>query len=220
MFGDMDLASFSKLTSLLLEGAVTTLELFALTVVFSLPLGLLIALGRMSNKIWITVPIKFYILVMRGTPLLLQIIVVYFAPYYIFGLNIDRFAAAVIAFSLNYAAYFAEIYRGGIQSIPAGQYEAAKVLGFTKAQTFMKIVLPQVIKTVLPPISNEIIILIKDTALVMVIGVSELFRVAKTEAARTSSITALFVAGFFYLLMTWVVTKILESLENRLSYYK
>ncbi len=220
MFGDMDLASFSTLMSLLLEGAVTTLELFALTIIFSLPLGLLIALGRMSPKVWINEPIKFYILVMRGTPLLLQIIVVYFAPYYLFGWNIDRFVAAVIAFSLNYAAYFAEIYRGGIQSIPAGQYEAAEVLGLTKAQTFIKIVLPQVVKRVLPPISNEIIILIKDTALVMVIGVSELFRVAKTEASRTSSITALFVAGFLYLLMTWVVTKILESLENRLSYYK
>ena len=161
---------------------------------------------------------------MRGTPLLLQIIFVYFAPSFMLPeglkLNLDRFVAAIIAFSLNYAAYFAEIYRGGIESIPQGQYEAAAVLGFTKVQTFTRIILPQVIKRILPPISNEVITLVKDTALVQVLGISELFRVAKNESSRIFSTTPIFIAGLFYLMMNWVVTKVFHFTENKLSYYK
>ena len=134
------------LINLLSSGAVTTIQIFFLTLIFSLPLGMVIAFGRMSKKKWVREIFKLYILIMRGTPLLLQLMFVYFAPYYWIGLNWDRFIAAIVAFSLNYAAYFAEIYRGGIESIPQGQYEAAQVLGFTKTQTFVRIILPEVIK--------------------------------------------------------------------------
>ncbi|KNZ68642.1 polar amino acid ABC transporter inner membrane subunit [Thermincola ferriacetica] len=221
MFTDMDLASFLNLIGLLAGGALTSLQIFFLTLLFSLPLGLLVAIGRLSTKKWISNPIKWYISVMRGTPLLLQIWFVYFTPSYIFpGFSLDRFIAAVIAFSLNYAAYFAEIYRGGILSIPRGQYEAAAVLGFTRTQTFVRIILPQVIKRILPPVSNEVITLVKDTALVTVLGISELFRVAKNESSRIFSTTPIFVAGLFYLIMNWAVEKVFHTLERRLGYYR
>lgn len=217
----MDWASMSNLLSRLAEGALTSIELFLLTLLFALPLGLLVALGRLSKKGWISEPVKLYISVVRGTPLLLQLWFVYFTPSYVIsGFNLDRFIAAVVAFSLNYAAYFAEIYRGGIESIPQGQYEAAQVLGFTKSQTFFRIILPQVIKRILPPISNEVITLVKDTALVTVLGISELFRVAKNESSRIFSTTPIIVAGGFYLAMNWVVERIFHTLEKRLSYYK
>ena len=148
-------------------GMGTTILIFVLTLLFSLPLGLLIAFGRMSKNIVIRTLTKIYISVMRGTPLMLQLLVVYFGPYYIFGVNISsayRAYAVIIAFSINYAAYFAEIYRGGIESMPKGQYEAAKVLGYTKAQTFFIIILPQVIKRILPSVTNEVITLVKDTS--------------------------------------------------------
>lgn len=224
MLTNGDWTSFYELITLLSKGAVTSLQIFALTLLFSLPIGLLIALGRLSKKKWISGPIKLYILIVRGTPLLLQIIFIYFAPSYVlpegYSINLDRFVAAVIAFSLNYAAYFAEIYRGGIESIPQGQYEAAAVLGFTKVQTFFRIILPQVVKRILPPISNEVITLVKDTALVQVLGISELFRLAKNEASRVFSITPLFVAGLFYLAMNWVVTQVFNFFEKRLGYYR
>jgi len=168
-------------------------------------------------------PIKLYILIMRGTPLMLQLFFVYFVPSYLPGIlrfSLDRFVAAILAFSLNYAAYFAEIYRAGIESIPQGQYEAAAVLGLTKLQTFFRIILPQVIKRILPPVSNEVITLVKDTALVQVIGVSEMFRVAKNEASRISSVTPLFTAGVFYFFMNWAVTKVFDICEKKLSYYR
>ncbi|MGD8400940.1 MAG: amino acid ABC transporter permease [Bacillota bacterium] len=220
----MEWTSLVKLLKLLFGGALTSMQLFFATLIIALPLGLVVALGRRSKKPWVRGPIKLYILVMRGTPLLLQIIFVYFAPSFMlpegFRLNLDRFVAAVIAFSLNYAAYFAEIYRGGIESIPQGQYEAAAILGFTKTQTFMRIILPQVIKRILPPISNEVITLVKDTALVQILGISELFRVAKNAASRIFSTTPLFIAGLFYLAMNWLVTKVFNLLEKKLSYYK
>lgn len=220
----MEWAGLVKLSRLLLNGALTSIQLFTYTLIFSLPLGLAVALGRMSKNPLIRGPLKFYILVMRGTPLLLQIIFVYFAPSFMmpegFQINLDRFVAAVIAFSLNYAAYFAEIYRGGIESIPQGQYEAAAVLGFTKSQTFMRIILPQVIKRILPPVSNEVITLVKDTALVQVLGISELFRVAKNESTRIFSTTPIFIAGLFYLIMNWLVTKAFHLAEEKLGYYK
>lgn len=208
-----------KLIGFLLEGTVITLEIFFLTLVLSLPLGLIVSFGRMSKNRLLSGLVKLYIDIMRGTPLILQLIVVYFGPYYLFGLNYDRFIAAVAAFVLNYAAYFAEIFRGGIQSMPKGQYEAAGVLGFTKAQTFILIILPQVIKRILPPISNEVITLVKDTALVQTIGVSELFRVAKNEASRVSSTAPLFTAGVFYFTMNWFVTRIFHFTEKKLNYY-
>jgi polar amino acid transport system permease protein len=205
-------------------GALTSLEIFMLTLIFSLPLGLLVAFGRMSRNRLISTVIKVYILVMRGTPLMLQLIFIYFAPSYMLPenlrINTDRFTAAIFAFSLNYAAYLAEIYRAGIESISLGQYEAAAVLGFTKSQTFFKIILPQVIKRILPPVGNEVITLVKDTALVTTLGISELFRAARNESARISSTTPLFIAGVFYLIMNFVVTKVFDKLENRLSYYR
>lgn len=209
-----------KFIGFLLEGTLVTLQVFFLTLLLSLPLGLLVSFGRMSRNKLINGVVKLYIDIMRGTPLILQLIVVYFAPYYLFGWNIDRFFAAVTAFVLNYSAYFAEIYRGGIQSMPKGQYEAAEVLGFTRIQTFMRIILPQVIKRVLPPISNEVITLVKDTALVQVLGVSELFRVAKNESSRISSTTPLFIAGIFYFVMNWIVTRIFHLAEKKFNYYR
>jgi polar amino acid transport system permease protein len=220
----MEWTNLVKLLSLLFSGVLTSIQLFLYTLIIALPLGLAVALGRMSKRAWIRGPIKLYILVMRGTPLLLQIIFVYFAPSFMmpegFQLNLDRFVAAIIAFSLNYAAYFAEIYRGGIESIPQGQYEAATILGFTKSQTFMRIILPQVMKRILPPVSNEVITLVKDTALVQVLGISELFRVAKNESSRIFSTSPLFIAGLFYLTMNGLVTKAFNRVEKKLSYYK
>lgn len=209
-----------KTTSQLLEGTFTTLEVFALTLVIALPLGLLVALGRMSTRKLISEPVKLYILVMRGTPLMLQIMFIYFAPSNLLNINLDRFLAAIIAFSLNYAAYFAEIYRGGIASIEKEQYEAAAVLGLTKVQTFFKIILPQVIKRILPSCSNEVITLVKDTVLVQVIGISELFRFAQNSATRQFSTTPFLIAGIFYLVMNWCVTKIFHTIENKLNYYR
>lgn len=202
------------------KGTLVSIEVFFLTVIFALPLGMLVALGEMYPKKFISKPIQWYILIMRGTPLILQLFFALYAPYYILGINMDRFAAAVIAFVLNYAAYFAEIYRGGIESIPVGQYEAGSVLGFTRTQVFIRIILPQVIKRILPPISNELITLVKDTALVPVIGITELFRIASNETSRIFSTRPLVIAGIFYFIMNWAVTKALYGLENKFGYYR
>ena len=164
------------------SGMMTTIQIFLLTLIFSLPLGLLVAFGRMSKNDVIRTITKIYISIMRGTPLMLQLLVVYFGPYYIFGVNISssyRAYAVVIAFAINYAAYFAEIYRGGIESMPVGQYEAAKVLGYGKTQTFVKIILPQVIKRILPSVTNEVITLVKDTSLAFSIAYAEMFSQVK-----------------------------------------
>ena len=164
------------------SGMMTTIQIFLLTLIFSLPLGLLVAFGRMSKNAVIRTITKIYISIMRGTPLMLQLLVVYFGPYYIFGVNISssyRAYAVVIAFAINYAAYFAEIYRGGIESMPVGQYEAAKVLGYGKTQTFVKIILPQVIKRILPSVTNEVITLVKDTSLAFSIAYAEMFSQAR-----------------------------------------
>lgn len=220
MIQAMSWAEFSSLFGQMVGGLWVTLAVFGLTLLFSLPLGLLIALGRLIKNKILRFPFTVYVLVLRGTPLLLQIIVIYFGPYYMFGLNYDRFVGVVIAFALNYAAYFAEIYRGGILSIPSGQYEAGKVLGFTRSKIFFKIVLPQVIKRILPPVSNEVITLVKDTSLVQIIGVVELFRVAQTASSTSGVITPLFIAGAFYLVMNFVVTQVFSLLEKKLNYYK
>lgn len=211
-------STFSQLAS----GMVVSAGIFLLTLLFSLPLGLIVAFGRMSKVKVIQWIVKIYIAIMRGTPLMLQLIVVYFAPYYVFGVKISqsyRFVAVIIAFSINYAAYFAEIYRSGIQSIPVGQYEAARVLGYNKTQTFFKIIFPQVIKRILPPVTNETITLVKDTSLAFVIAVAEMFTIAKQIAAKQASVTALMVAGLFYFVFNYVVAFIMECFEKKLSYY-
>ena len=202
------------------DGLVATLTIFASTLLFSLPLGLLVALLRMNRHRAVSVPVSLYILVMRGTPLMLQIFAIYFAIPMWTGMNLDRMTATILAFSLNYAAYFAEIFRGGIQSIPVGQMEASQVLGLTRGQTFLHVVMPQVIKRVLLPVSNEVITLVKDTSLANIIAVAELFRAAKNEASRTASVEPLFVAGLFYLLMNGVVTLFFSRMNRRLAYYK
>lgn len=208
-----------KLLGAMLEGSVVSLEIFFLTLLFALPLALPIALGRMSASAIVRGPVHAYTLVMRGTPLILQIIFVYFAPYYLFDASYDRFTAVIVAFTINYAAYFAEIYRGGIQAIPKGQHEAAKVLGFTRADTFFRIVLPQVVKRILPASANEVITLVKDTALAQTIGVAELFRVAQNASARQFSTTPIFVAGAFYFVLNWAVSELFLRVERRLAYY-
>lgn len=212
-------AVFSQLS----QGLITTLQIFVLTLVFSLPLGLIVAFGRMSQNFLLRTVIKVYISIMRGTPLMLQLMVVYFGPYYLFGINITstyRFYAVIIGFVLNYAAYFAEIYRGGIESMSPGQYEAAEVLGFSKGQTFMRVILPQVIKRILPSITNEVITLVKDTSLAMVISVSEMFTAAKALASAQVSVIPFAVAGLFYYIMNYAVAYGMEFIEKRMNYYR
>ena len=210
-----------SMVGLLLDGMVTSILIFLLTLLFSLPLGLLIAFGRMSGFAPLRWLMKVYISIMRGTPLMLQLIVVFFGPYYIFGATLSpdyRFIAVIIAFSLNYAAYFAEIYRGGIEAIPKGQYEAAQVLGYGKFQTFFTIILPQVFRIILPSVTNEVITLVKDTSLSFVIAVPEMFTVAKQIAAADASIAALLVAGIFYYVFNVLVAFVMGRLENRYNY--
>ncbi|MCL2271003.1 MAG: amino acid ABC transporter permease [Treponema sp.] len=231
----------TDLMGAMLKGAGVSLEIFILTLILALPLALLITFGRMSHNIVLCGVVKGYLLIMRGTPLILQLIFIYFAPKYLYMflvtslsgviaspgfwaviktiLSYNRFVAVIIAFTLNYAAYFAEIYRGGIESIARGQYEAAKVLGFTGSQTFGRIILPQVVKRILPATGNEVITLVKDTALAQVIGVAELFRAAYNASAREFSAMPIFMAGLFYLVMNWVVTLAFARLEKKLSYY-
>ncbi len=203
-------------------GMGTTILIFVLTLLFSLPLGLLIAFGRMSKNIVIRTLTKIYISLMRGTPLMLQLLVVYFGPYYIFGVNISsayRAYAVIIAFSINYAAYFAEIYRGGIESMPKGQYEAAKVLGYTKVQTFFIIILPQVIKRILPSVTNEVITLVKDTSLAFSIAYAEMFTIAKSIAASQKSMIPFVAAAIFYYVFNFLVAALMEYWEKKLNYY-
>ena len=221
---------YVKMLKAMLHGSVTSLEVFFLTLIFSIPLALPIALGRMSKNKILSGTTNVFLLIMRGTPLMLQLLVVYFAPglfaRYLNSLRYnvvfkwDRFTAAIIALSVNYAAYFAEIYRGGIESIAQGQYEAAKVLGYTRAQTFFRIILPQVIKRIIPAMGNEVITLVKDTALVSVIGVAELLMVAKERQSALFSFAPLFIAGIFYFIMNWGVSIAFTRLEKKLDYYK
>ncbi len=204
----------------MLDGTVTSLKVFVLTLIFSLPLGFIVAKGRMSRNFLLRGIVNLYIQIMRGTPLILQLIFVYFAPYYIIGFSYDRFTAVIVAFVLNYSAYFAEIYRSGLQSIEKGQYEACKVLGFSKTHTFFFIILPQVVKRILPSLGNEVVTLVKDTALAQTIGVSELFRVAQNAASRMFSTMPIFVAGVFYFIMNYIVSKMFDFFEKKLSYYR
>ncbi|MDR3343342.1 MAG: amino acid ABC transporter permease [Treponema sp.] len=225
----------------MLQGVVVSLEVFFLTLLFSLPLAFPVAFARMSRNKVARGLITLYLLIMRGTPLILQLIFIYFSPKYLYrflydsfsgfisavgfwqGLQVllsyNRFTAVILAFTLNYAAYFAEIYRGGIESIAKGQYEAAKVLGFTRFKTFWRIIMPQVVKRILPSTTNEVITLVKDTALAQTIGVAELFHAAQNASAREFSTMPIFIAGVFYFVMNWVVSFVFTAGEKRLSYY-
>ena len=207
----------------LAQGMVASLTIFVLTVLFSVPLGLLICMIRMSKFKPLQWLARIYISIMRGTPLMLQLLVVFFGPYYVFDISLSssyRFYAVIIGFALNYAAYFAEIYRAGIESIPVGQYEAASVLGFSKTQTFWKIIFPQMVKRVIPPVTNEVITLVKDTSLAFAIAYTEMFTLANEVAAAESSIMPLFVAGVFYYVFNFVVAMVMERIEKKLQYYK
>ncbi len=207
----------------LLPGIGKTIGIFVCTLVFSMPLGLMIAFGRMSKCFIVRNVVKLYISVMRGTPLMLQLMVVYFGPYFIFRIQISssyRLYAVLIAFALNYAAYFAEIYRGGIESMPQGQYEAAQLLGYGKAQTFFKIILPQVMKRILPSVTNEVITLVKDTSLAFSIAYTEMFTMAKALASSQTSVLPFVAAGIFYYVFNLLVAVVMEKLEKKLSYYR
>ena len=216
----MDLNYFIKLMKILWDGIKVSLKIFAITLVFTIPLGILVSVLSISKNKIISKIIKLYILLMRGTPLLLQIICIYFAPYYLFKFSYNRFIAVVIAFTLNYAAYFGEIFRGGIESIPKGQWEVAFTLGFTKIRTFFIVILPQAIKRILPSISNEVITLVRDTSLAQVIGVTELFAFAQKQANYKFSIIPLLVAGLIYLLISVILTYIFNYTERKLEYYR
>lgn len=208
-----------KLLLQLLDGTYVSLRIFTLTLLFSLPLGFVVCRGKMSSFKPLSFLVDLYIQIMRGTPLILQLIFFYFAPYYLFGFSFQRFTAAIIAFVVNYSAYFAEIYRSGLQAVDKGQYEASKVLGFSKPYTFFHIILPQVIKTVTPSLGNEVITLVKDTALASTIGVIELFRVAQTSSSRVFSTMPIFIAGVFYFIMNYIVSKVFALIEKKLDYY-
>lgn len=213
----------STMISQLAGGMFISIQIFMVTLIFSLPLGLVVAFGRMSKNKLVSGVTKAYISVMRGTPLMLQLMVVYFGPYYLFQIKIGnsyRLWAAFIGFVINYAAYFAEIYRSGIQSMPAGQYEAAKMLGYNKPQTFFRIIFPQVVKRILPSVTNEVITLVKDTSLAFTISVLEMFAIAKALASSQTSLIPFVAAGLFYYIFNLIVAVAMEYLEKKLSYYE
>lgn len=212
--------NYQVLLTDMLSATLMSLRIFFCTLLFALPLGMLVALGRMSKSKLIQIPVKIYILIMRGTPLMLQLLFIFYALKPIFNIQLDRVTAAQVAFVLNYAAYFAEIYRGGIEVVPIGQYEAAKVLGYTRAQTFFRIILPQVIKHIIPPMGNEFITLVKDTSLAQVIGVVELLKVTQNWVTSSVNMTPFVVAAVFYLIMNGLVTRCFTLAEKRLSYYR
>lgn len=240
MFFQSIIPALSSL-SIFFEGALVSLEVFFLTLVLAVPLALPVMFGKKSKNIVVRKVVGLYLLIMRGTPLILQLIFVYFAPTYFYRflydtlggvfnvpffwnalrhiLSYDRFVAVIIAFVLNYAAYFAEIYRGGIESIPIGQYEAARSLGLPEWKVFSKIILPQLIKRILPAMANEVITLVKDTALAQVLGVAELFHYARSASSREFSTVPIFIAGVFYLVMNWAVSSAFTKAEKKLSYY-
>ena len=207
----------------ILEGMGVSVLLFAVTLVFSLPLGLLISFGRMSKYFILRAITSVYISIMRGTPLMLQLMVIYFGPYYLFGVQISptwkNFAAA-ISFVLNYAAYFAEIYRGGIESMPKGQYEAAGILGYSRSQTFFRIIFPQVIKRILPPVTNETITLVKDTSLAFTIGVMEMFTVARALVSAQATMLPFVFAGVMYYILNAVVAAVMAQIEKKMNYFR
>ena len=214
--------TFSTMLSTMSAGMLRTCGIFALTLIGSLPLGMIVALLRKSRFGIVRGIIRAYISVIRGTPLMLQLLVWYFGPYYLFGLSIRgwRFPALIVGFVLNYAAYFAEIYRSGIESIPVGQYEAATVLGYTKSQTFMRIILPQVIKRIMPTVTNEVITLVKDTSLAFTLAYQEVFSLSKQISASQTSFMPFVIAGVFYFVANYLVEFIMERIIKALDYYR
>ena len=215
--------NISVMMQQLVSGMGASLLIFVLTLLFSMPLGLLVAFGRMSKFKPLQAIVKFFIAILRGTPLMLQLLVVFFGPYYMFGWTLPRsyrFIAVIIGFSINYAAYFAEIYRSGIESIPKGQYEAASVLGYNKNQTFFKIIFPQMVKRVLPPVTNEVITLVKDTSLARVIGVVELTHAGYAYIKAAGIIWPLFYTAVFYLLFVGILTILFNFIERKLRYFR
>ena len=209
-----------EITPQLLEGLKVTIKIFFITLVLSLPLGMIIALFR-TSKIKILQSIsRIYVTILRGTPLLLQILFIFFGLPYIANINIDRFPAAILAMVLNYGAYFGEIFRAGILSIDKGQYEAADILGLSKKDTFVRIIMPQAIKRIFPPVANEIITLVKDTSLIYVVGLDELLKIAKIAANRLSSIMPFVVVAIIYLIFNSIISKLLEIIEKKFSYYE
>ena len=203
------------------EGLGKTCAIFFLTLIFSLPLGMIVALLRMSKNRLVSGVTRFFITVLRGTPLMLQLLAVTYGPYYLFGFGVARnkLIPVVIAFAINYAAYFAEIYRGGIESIPAGQYEAATVLGYNRLQTFLRIILPQVVKRIMPSITNEVVTLVKDTSIAFTVSYQEMFTIGKQIANSQTSFVPFIVAGVFYYILNFVVDRVMGRIEKRLDYY-
>ena len=215
--------SFFQIIQQLLPGMGTSIQIFFVTLIFSLPLGIIVALLRLNKNPIISGITTAYISVMRGTPLMLQMMLVYFGPYYLFKISVSssyRLTAVLIAFSINYAAYFGEIYRGGINSMPQGQYEAAKLLGYNKVQTFFVIILPQVIKRVIPSVGNEVITLVKDTSLAFTISVAEMFSMAKALASSQVSMMPYVAAALFYYIFNFIVAWVMDRIEKRLDYYR
>lgn len=204
------------------EGLGNTCAIFFLTLLFSLPLGMVFALLRMSKSKIVSSVMRFIISILRGTPLMLQLLAVTYGPYYLCGVSVsqNKLIPVVIAFAINYAAYFAEIYRGGIESMPIGQYEAANVLGYTKTQTFMHIILPQVVKRIMPSITNEVVTLVKDTSIAFCVSYQELFTIGKMIANSETSFTPFLIAGVFYFVFNAIVDLVMGRIEKRLDYYK
>ena len=214
---------FGTMMGLLISGLQFTAIIFVITLVGALPLGVLVALGRMSKFKPLSLLVQFYISVMRGTPLMLQLMMWMFGPFYLFGASMGpdwKYFACCIGFILNYAAYFGEIYRSGIQSMPVGQYEAAEILGYGKAQTFFKIILPQVIKRILPSVTNEVITLVKDTSLAFTLSVAEMFSIAKALSASQTNMMPFVAAAVFYYIFNLVVAVAMEWIEKKLDYYR
>jgi His/Glu/Gln/Arg/opine family amino acid ABC transporter permease subunit len=214
--------TFSTMFSTMAIGMLRSFGVFALTLLGSMPLGMIVALLKKSRFALVRVVVSAYISLIRGTPLMLQLLVWYFGPFYLFGMNIGswRFPALILGFVLNYAAYFAEIYRGGIESIPVGQYEAAEVLGYNRTQTFMRIILPQVIKRIMPSVTNEVITLVKDTSLAFTLAYQEVFSLAKQISSSQTSFMPFLIAGVFYFVANYLVEFVMGRIEKVLDYYK
>ena len=213
--------SFVTMLEQISSGMLKTILIFILTLIFSLPLGWIIAFGRMSKNKIISGITRFFISVLRGTPLMLQLVVVFYGPYFLFKWSIGnwRFPAIIVGFSINYAAYFAEIYRSGISAIPVGQYEAAHILGYNKLQTFFKIILPQVIRIILPAVTNEVITLVKDTSLAFTLSYMEMFTITKQIASAQTTFMPFAIAGLFYYIFNLLISFVMRKLEKKLNYY-
>ena len=214
---------FMSIVQQIIGGFGTTLFIFFFTLLFSMPLGIIFALARMSKFKPLNLFMQVCISILRGTPLMLQLIVVFFMPYYVFGIKLStgwRVYAALIGFSINYAAYFGEIFRAGIQAVPVGQHEAAEVLGYTKGQAFLRIILPQVIKRILPSITNEVVTLVKDTSMAFTVSYQEMFTIGKQIANSQTSFVPFIVAGVFYYVFNAIVGFVMGRVEKRMNYYK